>query len=188
MPWALLGSSYLKCAVPRPLRTLQAQRILPKQLILGWIFSVGNIHCSIVKSKAKLHSRSEWPPKFISTAFSSCHQTALSLNPSLLGLQMARKCFTVKRYTLQENLLETFHQTFLNFIDSFSELDNFWRTDVFKELVSLKYCEGIPFLGIITFRHFFKGKKIQYYNIQYIQYLVKNQKARYSKMVLKRPF
>lgn len=47
-------------------------------------------------------------------AFSSFHQEALSFNLSLLGLQIARKCFTVKRYMLQENLLETFHQTFLN--------------------------------------------------------------------------
>lgn len=74
------------------------------------------------------------------TAISSCHQKALSFNPSLLGLQMAKKCFTVKRYMLQENLLETFHQNFLKFIAGSSQPDNFWRKDIFKELVSLKYC------------------------------------------------
>lgn len=74
------------------------------------------------------------------TAFSSCHQAALSFNPSLLGLQMAMECFTVKRYMLQENLLETFNQTFLKFIASSSEPDNFWRKGVVKELVILKYC------------------------------------------------
>lgn len=71
----------------------------------------------------------------------------------------------MKRYMLQENLLETFNQTFLKFIASSSEPDNFWRKGVVKELVILKSAEGIPFLGIITFRHFFKEKNsLQVYN------------------------
>lgn len=103
-------------------------------------FYNGDHTLTISKSKAKLRSKSEWKPKIHLTVFYSCHQEALSFNSSLLGLQMARKCFTVKRYVLQENLLKAFHQTFLKYIAGSSEPDNFWRKNVFKELVSLKYC------------------------------------------------
>lgn len=145
VPWPVLWSSYLNCAVPTALWTLQAQSILLKQLIRRWFFFNREHIATISKSKAKLRSKSEWKPKFISLHFpAAIKKLSLSTHHCLVckwpgnALQWKDTCFRRicwKLFTkIFSNLLLVPHNQII-----------FWINDIFKELVSLKYCWGNPF-------------------------------------------